>query len=142
MLELGTDKSAAPDCSLLIAKISEDRLLWPKAKPRGQQPCFWLLGPERHAEGRDPFSGPKRPFIGLSGYRSHPGARKATLRGRFSTLRGLRGPPVGEATVRIGPDLDSCHMVVPQRSFVIAVLEGAGDHRFSSRVWQPAERIG
>jgi hypothetical protein len=92
MLELGADKWASPAIpGLLIAKISEDRFVSSKAKvSEAKQPCFGFWGPERHAEGRDPSSGPEGHFWAIRATGAILGPKKATLRGQSSTLRGLR----------------------------------------------------
>jgi hypothetical protein len=96
------------------------------------QARFRFQALRRHAEGRDPpVAQEGRPFPSIRAIGAILGPRKATLRGWSSTLRGLRRLPADQAAVRAEPDLVPNGR--PLRSVVIAVVEGAGDHRFSSR---------
>jgi hypothetical protein len=117
---------------LLIAKIS-DRLCRTKAQSQvAEQTMFWFLGHERHAEGRDHSGGPGSHSWANQAIGALLGPKKATLRGRIqhspwsSTATGWSGAVKNRAGSRPkkGPTL---------RTFVIAVLEEARDHRFHPR---------
>jgi hypothetical protein len=84
---------------------------------------FWLLGLERHAEGRGPPVAPKGHSWAIRATGAMLGPKEGHSPRPSSTLRGLRWPTADEAAVRAEPDLIPNGR--PLCSVVIALLEGA-----------------
>jgi hypothetical protein len=126
MLELEADSQHAPEAGLLIAKIFRTACVRTRPNLRRPSSLVSLLGP------RGTEKWPRRPFLCYSGYRSHPGPKKATLRGRSSTLRGLRGYRLARPRLKAERDLDSSAKWSTAALVLDRSAEGVGDHRFSS----------